>query len=137
MSLDIIGIIRLLVLICFCSALLTLWLNRQFTQLIGTPLELLVLGAGISLVMLATERGDFNVPAVAAASIALFVVLKAMFLNPVSRRLPLMTVIVSLATFLVLQAAYAGLKNPLATLGAPANGIAVSDSVSDGAAATD
>ena len=66
-------------------------------------------------------------PAVAAASIALFVILKAMFLNPVSRRLPLKTVILSLATFLVLQAAYCGLKNPLATLGAPGDGVAVSE----------
>lgn len=47
-----------------------------------------------------------------------------------------MTVILSLATFLVLQAAYAGLKHPLATLASPANGVAVSDGDSDGATVT-
>jgi UDP-GlcNAc:undecaprenyl-phosphate GlcNAc-1-phosphate transferase len=133
-DLHVIAVGRALLLICFSAAVLELFLSRRFHQLVSTPIEVLVLGMGLTIILFARGEKDFNLPAVAASSVALFVVIKASACDYVRFRWPLFGVAFGLATFVGVQAACCGMTNPLPRLlphgGAPTT-IAVAGFMAD------
>jgi UDP-GlcNAc:undecaprenyl-phosphate GlcNAc-1-phosphate transferase len=111
-----IGILRSLIFLAFASACVELLLSQRLYELITTPLELLVLGGGIALILFVSEQRDINVAAVAASSLALFVILKACGGNNKPSHLPFLGVTFALTAFIILQATYCGMANPLPRL---------------------
>jgi len=112
-----IGLNRILILTAFASAIIELSLSHRIHELISTPLELVIVSFIISiLIFVKYQREDVYLPAVASASVALFVVLKGSAGSKTYSQLAMVSTLIALLVFVLLQGFYCGFQNPVPRL---------------------